>query len=64
MARFSLMQKTLNLEQTDGKYSAFAKCTYALPIRLSRPLAKDGYGTVEVDGIEISREKHFSWTPL
>ena len=59
MARFSLMQKTLNLEQTDGKYSAFAKCTYALPIRLSRPLAKDGYGTVEVDGIEISRGKTF-----
>lgn len=59
MARFSLMQKTLNLEQTDGKYSAFAKCTYALLVRLSRPLAKDGYGTVEVDGIEISRGKTF-----
>ena len=59
MASFTLMQKTLNLEQTEGKYSAFAKCTYALPVRLSKPLAKDGYGTVTVDGIEISQGKAF-----
>ena len=59
MASFTLMQKTLNLEQTEGKYSAFAKCTYALPVRLTKPLAKDGYGTVTVDGIEISRGKAF-----
>ena len=59
MARFTLMQKTLNLEQTEGKFSAFAKCTYALPVRLSKPLAENGYGTVTVDGIEISRGKVF-----
>lgn len=59
MPKFSLMQKTLNLEQTEGKYSAFAKCCYALPVRLSRPLAEDGYGTVTVDGVEISRGKVF-----
>ena len=54
-----LMQKSLNLEQIEGKYSAFVKCAYALPVRLSKPLAKDGYGTVTVDGIEISRGKTF-----
>lgn len=59
MPKFSLMQKTLNLEQTEGKYSAFVKCCYALPVRLSKPLAKDGYGKVSVDGIEISRGKTF-----
>ena len=59
MAQFSLMQKTLNLEQIEGKYSAFAKCHYALPVRLKKPLAKDGYGKVFVDGIQISRGKTF-----
>ena len=59
MAQFSLMQKTLNLEQIEGKYSAFAKCHYALPVRMSKPLAKDGCGKVYVDGIEISQGKTF-----
>ena len=59
MPKFTLMQKTLNLEQIEGKYSAFAKCHYALPVRMSKPLAKDGYGKVCVDGIEISRGKTF-----
>ena len=59
MPKFTLMQKTLNLEQIEGKYSAFAKCHYALPVRMSKPLAKDGYGKVFVDGIEISQGKTF-----
>lgn len=59
MPEFTLMQKKLNLEQIEGKYSAFAKCHYALPVRMSKPLASDGYGTVTVDGIEISRGKTF-----
>ncbi len=59
MPGFTLMQKTLNLEQIEGKYSAFAKCHYALPVRMSKPLAKDGYGRVYVDGIEISRGRTF-----
>ncbi len=59
MPKFTLMQRKLNLEQIEGKYSAFAKCHYALPVRLSKPLAKDGYGKVTVDGIEISRGKTF-----
>ena len=59
MPKFSLLQKTLNLEQIEGKYSAFAKCHYALPVRLSKPLAENGYGKVTVDGTEISRGKTF-----
>ena len=59
MPKFSLMQKTLNLEQIEGKYSAFAKCHYALPVRMGKPLAKDGYGKVCVDGVEISQGKTF-----
>lgn len=59
MPKFSLMHNTLNLEQVEGKYSAFAKCAYALPVRMSKPLAKDGYGKVTVNGIEISRGKTF-----
>ena len=59
MPKFTLMQKKINLEQTEGKYSAFAKCCYALPVRLSKPLGENGYGHVFVDGIEISRGKVF-----
>lgn len=59
MEKISLMQKTLDLEQTEGKYSAFAKVAFALPVRLSKPLAKNGYGTIKVNGIEISRGKTF-----
>ncbi len=59
MPRIALMQKTLDLQQIEGKYSAFTKCAYALPVRLSHRIAEDGYGTVTVDGIEISRGKQF-----
>ena len=59
MEKISLMQKTLDLEQTEGKYSAFAKVAFSLPVRLSKPLAENGYGTVKVNGIEISKGKTF-----
>lgn len=59
MEKISLMQKTLDLEQIEGKYSAFAKAPFALPVRLSRPLAENGYGVVRVNGIAISRGAPF-----
>lgn len=59
MAKFSLMQKTVNLEQVEGKWSAFVKVPYALPVKSSKPIADDGYGKVTVNGIEISKGKTF-----
>ncbi len=57
--KFSPMSKTLNLEIIDGKMNSFARIPYGLEIRMSQPLAEDGYGTVTVDGIPISRGKTF-----
>ncbi len=54
-ASFSLMGKTLNLDQIEGKYSAFAKVPYALTLRTSKPLAEDGYGVALVDGVVVSQ---------
>lgn len=58
-ASFALMEKKVNLDQIEGKYSAFVKVPYALPVRMSKPLAENGYGKVTVDGIEVSRGKCF-----
>jgi len=58
-ASFALMEKKLNLDQIEGKYSAFAKVPYAIPVRMSKPLAENGYGKVTVDGIEVSKGKCF-----
>ena len=54
-ATFQLLDKTLDLDRVEGKYSAFAKVPYALNLRTSKRVAKDGYGTVTVDGIPVSR---------
>ena len=54
-ASFSLMEKKLNLDQIEGKYSAFAKVPYALPVRLSKPLAENGHGTIAVNGQPVSK---------
>lgn len=58
-ASFALMEKKLNLDQIEGKYSAFVKVPYGLPVRMSKPLAENGYGKVTVDGSEISKGKCF-----
>lgn len=57
--KFSPMGKTLNPEIIDGKMNSFARLPYGLEIRMSQPLAEDGYGTVTVDGIPISKGKTF-----
>ena len=54
-ATFQLLDKTLDLDRVEGKYSAFAKVPYALNLRTSKRVAEDGYGTVTVDGITVMR---------
>lgn len=54
-ASFFLMEKKLNLDQIEGKYSAFAKVPYALPVRLSKPLAENGHGTITVNGQIVAK---------
>lgn len=54
-AKFSLMSRKIDLDVIDGKMSAFARVPHALEVRMSKPLAKDGYGTVTVNGIPVSR---------
>ena len=54
-AFFSLMEKKINLDQIEGKYSAFAKVPYALPVRLSKPLAENGHGKIMVNGQLVSK---------
>ena len=54
-ASFFLMEKKLNLDQIEGKYSAFAKVPYALPVRLSKPLAENGHGRITVNGQPVSK---------
>ena len=58
-ASFSLLENKVNLDQIEGKYSAFAKMPYALAVRLSKPLAENSYGKVTVDGQEVSKGVSF-----
>ncbi len=58
-ARFSLIDRTLNLDQIEGRYNSFVKAYYAIPVRMSKPLAEDGHGIASVDGIEISKGQPF-----
>lgn len=48
-------QKTLNIDEIDGRLSGFAKMPRAVQISLSKPLSGDGYGRVTIDGIQLSR---------
>ena len=62
--KFRLMEKTVNLDQIEGKYSAFAKVPYALAVGMNKPLAEDGYGVVAVNGVAISKGKTFTMEVL
>lgn len=53
-ATFSLMEKKVNLDQIEGRYSAFVKVPYGLPVRLSKPLAENGHGRITVNGQPVS----------
>lgn len=58
--KFSILDgKKLNLDCIEGRFAAFAKVPYAVTLRLSQPIAEDGYGTITVDGVEIPRGTQF-----
>ncbi|MCM1064249.1 MAG: glycoside hydrolase family 3 C-terminal domain-containing protein [Eubacterium sp.] len=54
-AKFSLMSKTLDPTIINGKMSAFGRVPYSLEVRCSKPIDMKRYGTVKVDGKEISK---------
>ena len=58
--KFSILDgKKLNLDQIEGRFAAFERVPYAVTLRLSKPLAEDGYGVITVDGVEVPRGKSF-----
>ena len=58
--KFSILEgKELNLDCIEGRFAAFAKLPYAVTLRLSQPIAEDGYGTITVDGVEIPKGTQF-----
>lgn len=58
--RISIMDgKNFNLDCIEGKFAAFEKVPYAVTLRLSKPIAKDGYGTITVNGTEVPKGKQF-----
>ena len=58
--KFSILEgKELNLDCIEGRFAAFAKLPYAITLRLSQPIAEDGYGVITVDGIEIPKGIQF-----
>lgn len=51
--------KTMNLDQIEGRFAAFERLPYAITLRLSKPIAEDGYGSITVDDIEVPKGKQF-----
>lgn len=58
-AIFTPLSRTLNLDEIEGKYSAFAKAPLAIPIKLSKPIAPDGFGIAAVNGIPVPKPVPF-----
>ena len=58
--KFSIFDgKKLNLDCIEGRFAAFAKLPYAVTLRLSQPIAEDGYGVITVDGVEVPKGTQF-----
>lgn len=58
--KFSILDgKELNIDCIEGRFAAFAKHPYAVTLRLSQPIAEDGYGVVTVDGVEVPKGTQF-----
>lgn len=58
--KFSILDgKQLNIDQIEGRFAAFEKVPYAVTLRLTKPVADDGYGIVTVNGIQVPKGKQF-----
>ena len=58
--RFSIIDgKKLNIDQIEGRFAAFERVPYAVTLRLSKPLAEDGYGVITVNGTVVPQGKSF-----
>lgn len=58
--RFSILDgKNMDLDQVEGRFAAFERVPYAVTLRLSKPIAEDGYGVITVNGIEVPKGKQF-----
>ena len=51
--------KNLNLDQIEGRFAAFERVPFAVTLRLSKPLAEDGYGVITVNGVQVPKGKQF-----
>lgn len=51
--------KILNIDKIQGRYTAFERMEWPLTLRLSQPIAEDGYGKITVNGVEIPKGKQF-----
>ena len=51
--------KEFNLDCIEGRFAAFEKVPYSVTLRLSKPVAEDGYGRITVDGVEVPKGKPF-----
>ena len=51
--------KQLDIDRIEGRFAAFEKVPYSVTLRLSQPVAEDGYGVITVNGIEIPKGKQF-----
>lgn len=54
----------LDIDQMQGRLTAFQRMEQPVTVMLSQPLAADGYGTVTVNGIPVAQGKAFTMTPI
>lgn len=58
--KISIMEgKQLDIDRIEGRFAAFEKVPYSVTLRLSKPIAKDGYGVITIDGVEVPAGKQF-----
>lgn len=56
--------QVLDLYQMQGRLTAFERMEHPVTLRLSQPLAEDGYGTIKVDGVTIPKGKEFQMNAM